>query len=256
MQETSLCPNNKFVEDKTFELLSSQVLNKNPDAITGSSLLRYVDRRSIAKLISHYEIYKLVDKLPGHILEFGVFKGESLLRFAMFSEIFNPYDRSFDVIGFDNFSGFPKFHPKDGIQSQTENKVEGGWSSADYRDELYKLIEIFDNNRFVPQKPRIKIVEGDICQTAPQFLINNPGIKSKLIHLDADLYEPTLISLETFWDSLVIGGVLVLDEYGFDLYPGEASAVDEFFKKRNITPEIKKFSFSDNPGAYIIKTQY
>jgi hypothetical protein len=70
------------------------------------------------------------------------------------------------------------------------------------------------------------------------------------------LYEPTKVGLETFWDSLVIGGVLLLDEYEFDVYPVEAKAVDEFFKERNITPTFKKFPYSDNPGAYVIKDAY
>ena len=44
-------------------------------------------------------------------------------------------------------------------------------------------------------------------------------------------------------------------EYGFDLFGGEAAAVDEFFKKHEINPSIKKFSFSDNSGGYVIKEQ-
>ena len=33
------------------------------------------------KLLSHYEIYNMIKDLPGDILEFGVFKGSSLIRF-------------------------------------------------------------------------------------------------------------------------------------------------------------------------------
>ena len=65
---------------------------------------------SLAKLIAHYEIYKMIKNLPGNIIELGVFKGESLLRFAYLTEIFEPYDRSFKLVGFDTFTGFTKIN--------------------------------------------------------------------------------------------------------------------------------------------------
>lgn len=256
MKKPNPCPDNTFVESTIFELLKKQITSDNPDAFAMGGLLRYVNRRAFAKLICHYELFKIVSNLPGHIVELGVFKGESLLRFAQLSEIFLTYDRSFDVIGFDNFSGFPEFHENDGRKESKTDKVEGGWSSQNYRDELLSLINVFDNDRFAPQKPRIKLIEGDIRKTVPEFSVSNPGVKIKLLHLDADLYEPTKIGLEYFWDSLVVGGVLVLDEYGFDVFPGEAIAVDEFFRARNIKPKFQKFPFSDNPGAYVVKENY
>lgn len=38
----------------------------------------------INKLLSHYELYKMILGLPGHIFELGVYKGASLIRFATF----------------------------------------------------------------------------------------------------------------------------------------------------------------------------
>jgi hypothetical protein len=256
MKKPDPCPDNEFVDSKTFYLLKNQIMDGNRDAFAMGGLLRYVNRRGLAKFICHYELFKMVSNLPGHIVELGVFKGESLLRFAQLSEIFLTYDRSFDVIGFDNFSGFPDFHVNDGKKEERTDKVEGGWSSKNYREELLSLINVFDNDRFAPQKPRIRLIEGDIRKTVPEFYKSNPGTKIKLLHLDADLYEPTKIGLECLWDSLVVGGVLVLDEYGFDVFPGEAIAVDEFFKARNIKLKFQKFAFSDNPGAYVIKDNY
>jgi hypothetical protein len=250
------CPDNAFVEDALFSLISRHVHDGNQDAFHFGGVLRYVNRRAFAKALCHYEIFRKVAELPGHIVELGVFKGESLLRFAQLAEIFAPYDRSFDIIGFDNFTGFPEFHPKDGERRSANNKVVGGWSSEKYRDELFDLINVFDNDRFAPQKPRIRIIEGDIRQTVPAFVADSPGVKLKLLHLDADLYEPTRVGLESFWDRLVPGGILLLDEYGFDIFPGEAAAVDEYFRERGIVPEMRKFPFSDNPGAYIVKNHY
>ena len=252
-KKPSPCPDNAFVAEETFRLVSGHVERNNSDAFSQGGLLRFAGRRATAKLLAHYEIFKMVADLPGHIVECGVFRGDSLLRFANFCEIFSTYDRSFDVIGFDNFEGFPSFHEKDGARTGDHDKVEGGWSSREYRDELYDLINVFDHDRFAPQKPRIRVIEGDIMETVPRYGVENPGTVVKLLHLDADLYEPTKMALEVFWDRLVIGGVLVLDEYGFDVFPGEAAAVNEFFAARGISPKVRKFPFSDNPGGFVVK---
>ncbi|MBX3490937.1 TylF/MycF/NovP-related O-methyltransferase [Parvibaculum sp.] len=250
------CPDNVYVEDTLFRLLSGHCSSENKDAFSHGGVLRFASRRGIAKLLAHYEIFRMVEDLPGHIVELGVFRGDSLIRFAQFAEIFSTYDRSFDVIGFDNFKGFPSFHEKDGVKLVRHDKQEGGWSSESYRDELDVLINVFDHDRFAPQKPRIRLIEGDIVKTVPEYAEKNPGMVIKILHLDADLYEPTRVALEHFWDRLVIGGVLLLDEYGFDIFPGEATAVSEFFAERGIAPTVRKFPFTDNPGGYVVKESF
>ena len=66
----------------------------------------------IGKLIYHYEIYNIIKNLPGDILEFGVFKGSSLIRFMTFRSILeNNYSRK--IYGFDTFNKFPSQKRKD-----------------------------------------------------------------------------------------------------------------------------------------------
>ena len=50
------------------------------------------------------------------------------------------------------------------------------------------------------------------------------------IHIDVDLYLPTLDSLKFFWPKLVKGGYIVVDDYGSSQFPGASLAVDEFLK--------------------------
>ena len=50
------------------------------------------DVTRISKILAHYELFKLVNQVPGAIVECGVLKGASFSRFAMFREIFsNPF---------------------------------------------------------------------------------------------------------------------------------------------------------------------
>jgi hypothetical protein len=49
------------------------------------------------------------------------------------------------------------------------------------------------------------------------------------VHLDVDLYDPTLASLLFFYPRLSPGGVLLFDDYGLEKCPGVRQAIDEFF---------------------------
>ena len=57
----------------------------------------------MAKFAVHYEAFKMIKNVPGSIVECGVFKGTSFVRFAMLRELFeNNY--SAKLVGFDVFS--------------------------------------------------------------------------------------------------------------------------------------------------------
>jgi hypothetical protein len=53
---------------------------------------------------------------------------------------------------------------------------------------------------------------------------------SPLLHVDVDLYKPTLQSLEFFWPRIAVGGVVVCDDYGFTTCPGARRAMDNFLR--------------------------
>ena len=63
------------------------------------------DPYRIGKLLGQYEIYKRIVNIPGSIVECGVFKGISLIRFLTFRDLFFQQKK---VIGFDAFGKFPK----------------------------------------------------------------------------------------------------------------------------------------------------
>lgn len=194
----------------------------------------------ISKILSHYEIYKMIKEVPGEIIECGVFKGASYLRFAMFREIFgNPFSKK--IIGFDTFSKFPE------TTFQDDNKARNKFISSAGSDSISKeqLLKILDNKGL---NKHVDLIEGDITETVPSYVKANPELKISLLNLDTDIYEPAVTILEHLYPKITKGGILMLDDYG--THPGETKAVDEYFK--NKTVEIKKFSFAMTP-CYIIK---
>ena len=52
--------------------------------------------------------------------------------------------------------------------------------------------------------------------------------KFSFVHIDVDLYKPTLDSIAFFYPILQKGGIILLDDYGFHSCPGAKKAVDDF----------------------------
>jgi hypothetical protein len=216
-----------------------------------ANLASFGRRMHFMKAFAHYEVFQQVRGLPGDIVECGVYKGASLLTFARFLETFCPGDRTRKVLGFDHFRGLAVRSDMAGSDARVANTPEG-WNASGFRDTLFALVDAFNQDSFVPQRPRLELVDGDVCETASRYAAEHPGLRISLLHLDMDLYAPTLAALEAFWPRVVTGGIVLFDEYAIREWPGESEAVETFFK--GAVPRIEKFGWTSAPGGYLVKT--
>jgi hypothetical protein len=209
------------------------------DYENGFYLTSHVTR--LSKMLAHYELYKSIVGLPGHIVECGVYKGASFLRFATFREILeSPHSRK--IIGFDAFGRFPEgganTNDRDFIRSFS---AEGGDGiSHDC------FIEVLSHKGF----ENFELIEGDICSTVPRYVANHPELKIALLHVDVDVYQSSRVILEQLFDRVVRHGLVVFDDYG--TVAGETLAVDEFLQRTQKELSIEKLPISHIP-AYIRK---
>ncbi len=194
------------------------------------------DVTRISKLLYQYEIYKKILKLPGDVVECGVFKGASLVRLLTFREnLENTFSRK--IIGFDAFGKFPK-----ASNDKKTKKLILPFKKGISKNEL----ELYLNDKkFI----NYELVKGDVRKTLPIFLKKSPEIKISLLHLDMDIYEPTKFVLKKIYDRIVRGGIILIDDY--TAVPGSTRAIDEFLKK-NKKLKIQKLGFYKLP-AFIIK---
>lgn len=205
------------------------------DPLTALKLFPILARRQpLKRYLAHVELFKMTLDLPGDIGEFGVYRGAGLFTWANLLEAYCIGDRTKTVWGFDDWDGFGEFRP------------------AVFRKEVLDATAIFDADRFIPQKPRIKLIDGHIEDTVPQFVLDNQGVRFSLIHLDCDLYGPTKAVLNTLWDRVVPGGVVIFDEYGIPDWPGETAAVDEFLADKPGL-RLRTFHWTNTPGAFLCK---
>jgi len=127
--------------------------------------------------------------------EFGVYTGFTTRMLL---------DMGFEVMAFDSFSGIKGSGEHD-IMQDGEFSTEG------------MLSETFE---------RIKgayIVSGTLPGT-----LKERDERFNFVHLDLDVYEPTLAVLRHVYPRMLKGGVIVLDDYGYHITPGIKKAVDEF----------------------------
>lgn len=209
-------------------------------------------RQYLKRFLAHVELFKKTLDVPGDIAELGVFRGLGLMTWANLLEAYCIGDRTKTVYGFDNWKGFQKLTPKDGGEVASVQKLAGGFSPEKYYEELKEAIAIFDADRFIPWKPRVKLVVGNIEETVATFIKENPGVRFSLIHFDCDLYKPTKVALENLWPILSRGGVMLFDEYSILDWPGETKAVDEFFSDKPGI-KIKTLPWTNTPAGYIVK---
>ena len=194
----------------------------------------------IGKLLYQYEIYKKIANLPGDILEFGVFKGASLIRFLTYRSILeNNFSRK--IIGFDTFKKFPKQKKTSDIKLVKDFTLDAGHPIS--KENLNKILvrKKFEN---------FELIEGNVENTLKKFIKKNDNTKISLLHLDMDVYKSTKFVLNLLEKRMVKNGIILVDDYG--TVEGATTAVDEFLKKRSDL-KLKKLSFYKVP-SFIIKT--
>lgn len=217
-------------------------LGTNMDKLRNFS--KYVPRQSLALFLAKHEIFKKIINVHGHIIECGVFLGGGLMTWAQLSAIYEPYNHTRRIVGFDTFEGFPHIDEKDKSKEEYPHKTKGGLSVISAKrilDDLQECIRLYDINRPLGHIPRIELIKGDATKTIPQYVEKNKHLVVALLYLDFDLYEPTKVALQHFLPRMPKGSVIGFDELNQPYWPGETLAVLEEVGIRNL--HIQRFEF-------------
>jgi len=185
-------------------------------------------------------------KLPGAIVECGVWRGGSMMAAALALKSLAATDR--ELFLYDTFEGMTKpteqdVNYKGGAASATFDRTKTSDDRADWclarKDEVRAALE----STGYPAA-RIHLVPGKVEETLPQ----HAPAQIAVLRLDTDWYESTRHELEHLWPRLVSGGVLIIDDYGY--WQGCRKAVDEFFARGNQPVLLHR---SDLTGRVAIK---
>lgn len=159
------------------------------------------------------------------ILEFGVWQGESLRYFAnRFSEL--------SLFGFDSFEGLS--------ENWTGTRLSKGF---------------FDLNGKLPEVPdNVTLIKGWFSDTLSDWLNQNSvdDISIRIVHLDADTYEPTFFVLKCLGKRLSKGTIVIFDEFlGYPNWENhEYRALLDFTNFENL--DYSYIGFTNRQAAILI----
>ncbi len=166
----------------------------------------------------HATRYLVTAKIEGEFIECGVLLGGSVMAAELVLGRHEGASR--DVYALDTFSGFVARNAQLDIDLRT-----GGVAGVP-QAVLFDFSAGSIANMQSVGYPRLRIVKGDVLQTIPTLDVD----RIALLRLDTDTYETTKFELESLYDRVVRGGVIIVDDYGYTV--GCKKAVDDFLATR------------------------
>jgi hypothetical protein len=208
--------------NKLFELYKRLPI---PDREVLANLALFHVRASLGRILFMHKLYLKALRTHGVIMEFGVRWGQNLALLTTFRNMYEPYNLSRKIIGFDTFEGFPSVKPQDGSYDTVQ---EGALSVASgYERYLDELLSVHEKTAPRNHIKKYELVKGDVIETLPAYLASHPQTIISLAYFDLDLYEPTKKCLDAIRPYLSRNSVIGFDELVSEEFPGETQALKE-----------------------------
>lgn len=164
----------------------------------------------------HYLIPQVIgqiSRIPGEAAEVGCFRG---LSAYVANASFEAAGRSIPFHVFDSFEGLSEHTGFDSsIHRPASIQFTGevfACPEEQVRANLSRFSSIAYYKGWIPERFE-EVADRSFCY----------------VHIDVDLFEPTLQSLSFFWPRVSPGGAVVLDDYATVFYPGARIAICDFF---------------------------
>jgi hypothetical protein len=190
-----------------------------------SHLGLFIKRQDLSRLLFIHELYRKIIDVHGVVMEFGVRWGQDMALYETFRGIYEPFNHTRKIIGFDTFEGFPTTHEKDGHS----NIIQSGAYSVTEGYELYleKILDYHEQESPISHIKKYQLVKGDATVEIDRYLEENPETIIAFAYFDFDIYEPTRKCLEAIKNHITKGTVIGFDELNLHDYPGETRALKE-----------------------------
>jgi O-methyltransferase len=178
--------------------LNDELFMKTYDVIKDNTLV------DIYRCYELWQISKRLKNSTASIIEVGVWRGGTAALLAKANNNNSP------VYLCDTFEGVAKAGEKD-------NQYKGGEHADTSVETVEKLMNQLDISGYHILKGIFPDVNAD--QVADQ--------KFKICHIDVDVYDSAKDIFNWVWQRMIVGGVVVFDDYGFAACAGITQLVNE-----------------------------
>lgn len=178
----------------------------------------------------------LFDRVPGDIIETGVWRGGACIYVRAILEAYGVRNRR--VWAADSFEGLPPPDPA--------YPADVGDTFHTYVDLAVSLENVQRNfDKYGLLDDQVIFLKGWFKNTLPDAQTGPLAI----LRMDGDMYESTMDALTHLYDRVSLGGYVIVDDYR--VVEGCRKAVDEFRARRVIHDDIVEI---DGVGVYWQKT--
>jgi O-methyltransferase len=171
-----------------------------------------------------WQLLRMTAHVPGDTAECGVYKGDSSWLICAANQ---GSDRTHHL--FDSFEGLSAPQSEDG----------GYWKRGAFATPEQVVLD-----NLAPFADTIQIHKGWIPDRFPDVTDRN----FSFVHVDVDLYQPTLDSVCFFYDRLTSGGIMLCDDYACRTCPGATASIDQF-----LSDKTEKMVALEAGGGFFIK---
>ena len=201
----------------------------------------FLNPADLKKFLFINDLYVRNKGIHGVIMEFGVRWGQNLNLFQSLRSIYEPFNYSRRIIGFDTWEGFPSVHEKDGKERYA---LKGAYTvSKNYETYLHQVLRTLEKESPLDHMQKFELVKGDASEQLKKYLKKHPETIISLAYFDFDIYEPTKKCLDLIKPHLTKGSVIGFDELNQPKFPGETVALRESFG-------LDKFSIQRSPYSH------
>ena len=200
----------------------------------------FLKRQELSKILFFNEIYAKIKNVQGVIMELGVRWGQNLITLNNLRGIYEPFNHSRKIIGFDTFEGFLGVDDKDGMKDYIQN---GAFNvSKSYEEYLIQVLKLHENECPLNHINKNFLIKGNAIETLKKYLNQHQETIIALAYFDFDIYKPTVECLKLIKPFLTKGSIIGFDELCDPGFPGETQALREVFGTVNFKIKRNRFS--------------
>ena len=178
----------------------------------------YVENLTLAARVAH---------IPGCVVECGVWRGGMIAGVA---SILGPSRRYYLC---DSFEGLPPVKPIDGAAAA---RWQQDTTSPHYHDNCTAGEEYAIQAMALAGIGSPTLVKGWFDQSLPSLRLEQP---IALLRLDGDWYDSTMACLQSLYDQVSPGGLIIIDDYY--TWDGCSRAVHDFLSRRSSEDRIHNY---------------
>ncbi|MDR1362628.1 MAG: TylF/MycF family methyltransferase [Spirochaetaceae bacterium] len=220
------------IDDDGFEKINgAYIFSPQKSDIAFRDLYSKIQEYTLLGEIKSYALWQIVKEASklneGAFIEVGVWRGGSGALIAKQAEINGITD---NIYLCDTFTGVVK-------SGKNDTFYENGEHSDTSKEIVEQLLKEYDIHN-------VKLAVGIFPDETSEFITDK---KFRFAHIDVDVYESTKNIFDWIWQKMVVGGIILIDDYGFYRCNGITKFVnDERGKKDRIV-----FNNSDGQAVFI-----